>query len=97
MVYADTVDIFGHGLHNAVAHKVAVNAETLRKVSEQKLHPTGPKEQGSGESEAGLTCVAFHEHTSYGDYESYEAHQERRIVKRCRLKEVLHQNHKCVP
>ena len=97
MVYADTVDIFGHGLHNAVAYKIAMYTEALRKVSEKKLHPTCPKEQGSGESEAGLACVALHEHTGYGDYESYKAHQERRIVKRCRLKEVLHQNHKCVP
>lgn len=96
MVYANTIDVFRNSLHNAVAYKIAMYTEALSEVSEQKLHPTCPKEQGSGESEAGLACVALHEHTGYGDYESYKAHQERRIVKRCRLKEVLHQNHQCM-
>ena len=97
MVDTNTIDVFRNSLYNAVAYKITVNAEALSEVSEKKLHPTGPEEQGSGESEAGLACVALHEHTGYGDYESYEAHQERRIVKRCWLKKVLHQNHKCVP
>ena len=97
MVDANAVDVFCDGLHDAVAYKVAVDTEALSEVSEQKLHPTGPEEQGSGESEAGLACVALHKHTGYGDHKSYEAHQKRRIVKRCRLKEVLHQNHQSMP
>ena len=96
MVDTNTVNVFRDGLHNAVAYKIAMYTEALSEVSEQKLHPTGPEEQGSGESEAGLACVALHEHTGYGDHKSYETHQKRRIVKRCRLEEVLHQNHQCM-
>ena len=93
----EIIAVPGADVKETVAYKIAMYTEALSEVSEKKLHPTCPKEQGSGESEAGLACVALHEHTSYGDYESYEAHQERRIVKRCRLEEVLHENHKSVP